>query len=97
MSYGVGGVSVPAPAATAARAIAAALLRHALTAAGTALVARGYVDQATSDTAIGPIGDYIVGAGIAIGATGWGALRARAAHWRWVRAWTAPARPLPPA
>ena len=85
------------PAATAAKGIAAALLRHALTAGGAALVAHRYVDQATADSAVGPIGDYVLGAALTLGSAGWGVIRARAAHWRWVQAWTAPARPLPPA
>ncbi len=75
-----------APAATAARAIAAALLRHALTAAGAALVAHRYVDQTTADSAVGPIGDYVLGAGLTLGATGWSAIRAHAVHWRWIAA-----------
>ena len=86
-----------APAASAARAIAGAILRHALTAAGTALVARGYVDQGTADSAVGPIGDYVLGSAVALAASSWGVFRARAEHWRWVQAWLAPARPLPPA
>lgn len=86
-----------APAASAARASAGAIVRHALTVAGTALVAHGYVDQGTADGAISPIADYELGAALALGASGWGVLRARAAHWRWVQAWTAPARPIPPA
>ena len=85
-----------APAATAARAIAGAILRHILTAAGTALVAHGYVDQDTANSAVGPIDDYVLGAAIALGASGWGVIRARAAHWRWVRALYAPAL-TPPA
>lgn len=80
-----------APAANAARAIAAALLRHALTAAGATLVAHRYVDQATADSAIGPIGDYVLGAALTLGSAGWGAIRARAVHWRWIRALYAPA------
>ena len=85
-----------APAASAARAVAGAILRHALTAIGTALVAHRYVDQATADSAVGPIADYVLGAAIALGASGWGVIRARAAHWRWVRALYAPAL-TPPA
>ncbi len=85
------------PARTAARAIAAALLRHALTAAGTYLAHRGWVDQETANSAVGPITEELLGAGVALGSTCWGALRARASHWRWVRAWLAPAEALPPA
>ena len=86
-----------APAASAARAIADAILRHAQTAAGIALVARGYGDQSTADSAVGPIGDYALGCAIALAASNWGVFRARAEHWRWVQAWLAPARPKPPA
>lgn len=85
------------PATSAAKAVAGALLRHFLTMAGTALVARGLVDQQTADTATGAVADYVLGAGLAVAASGWGAFRAWASHWRWVQAWTAPARPLPPA
>lgn len=98
MSDGPDGMTdASAPAASAARAIAGAIIRHALTAAGTALVAHGYVDQGTADSAVGPIGEYVLGVAIAGGAAGWGVFRARATHWRWVQAWLAPARPLPPA
>ena len=98
MRDGVGGMTdTSAPAASAARAIAGAILRHALTAAGTTLVAHGYVDQATADGAIGPVADYALGTALACASAGWGVFRARAEHWRWVQAWIAPARPLPPA
>lgn len=88
---------IPAPAASAAKAIAGALIRHALTAAGTAIVARGVIDQQTADGITGAAGDYVLGAGLALASAGWGVLRARAVHWRWVQAWIAPAKPLPPA
>lgn len=84
-------MSDTAPAATAARAIAAALLRHALTFLGAWLVRKGYVDQSATDSAIGPIGDYVLGAALTLGSAGWGMLRARAAHWRWIQALYDPA------
>jgi hypothetical protein len=79
----------PAPAATAARAILAAVVRHAITAAGTALVAHGYLDQATADAATSPIADEAVGALMIVGAGAWGAIRARLSHTRWAAAWAA--------
>lgn len=79
-----------APAASAARAVLMALGRHALTAAGTALVAHGYVDQQTATSAVEPITEYLAGVLVAAGAAG-----AWLMHTRWVRAWTAPARALP--
>ncbi len=84
-----------APAATAAKAVAGALLRHAITVAGTALVAHGLVDQQTADSATGPIADYALGGGLAVGAASWAAIRARLTHSKWVQAIYAPARPLP--
>ena len=57
--------------------------------------AGGYVDQGTADSAVGPIGDYVLGSAVALAASSWGVFRARAEHWRWVRAWLAPARPMP--
>ena len=84
-----------APAASAAKAIAGALVRHLIGWTGIWLVRNGLVDQQTADSATGPIADYVLGAGLAIGAAGWAAFRARATHWRWVQAWLAPAQPLP--
>ena len=84
-----------APAATAAKAVAGALLRHFITAAGVTLVSKGYVDQQTADSATGPIADYVLGAGLAVGAPGWSVFRAWLMHQRWVQAWVAPAKPLP--
>lgn len=84
-----------APAATAARAIAGALLRHVLTAAGTALVAHGWLDEQTASSAVAPIAEFVIGTAVACGAAGWAAARARISHWRWVQAWLAPAKPLP--
>lgn len=55
--------SEAAPAATAAKVIAGALLRHAITAGETAL-SKGYLDQQTGDSATGPIADYVLGAGL---------------------------------
>lgn len=80
---------IPAPAATAARAIAGAVLRHALTIAGTALVARGYVDQETAHNAVPPIADYLVGAAMATASASWAGLRAWFAHTRFAAAWAA--------
>ncbi|MDH7640529.1 Pam3-gp28 family putative phage holin [Sphingomonas oryzagri] len=87
---------LPSPASTAARAIAAAIVRHVITAAGTALVAHGYVDQDTVNGAVSPIADEVLGALLVAGAASWSAIRARAAHWRWVEALYAPAEPRPP-
>ena len=78
-----------APAATAAKAIAGTLLRHAITAAGALLVAQGIVDQSTASSATAPIADYVLGAGLALGAAGWGAIRAKLTHTRWAAAWEA--------
>ncbi len=83
-----------APAATAAKAVAGAFLRHILAALGIWLVRNGMLDQQAADSATGPIADYILGAGIASGAAGWSMFRARLMHSRWVQAWLAPARPL---
>ncbi|WP_242095404.1 hypothetical protein [Sphingomonas sp. CROZ-RG-20F-R02-07] len=90
---------VPTPAATAERAVAGALVRHGLTIAGGYFAHRGWIDQDTASSAVAPIAEQIVGFVVAGGAAGWGALRARATHWRWVEALyaPAPARPLPPA
>lgn len=77
------------PAATAARAVAGSIIRHGLTIAGTSLVAHGCVDQETVNGAVNPIAEYLVGGGIALAASGWGVLRAHAAHWRWVQAFYA--------
>ena len=84
-----------APAATAAKAIAGALLRQAITVAGTALVAHRVVDQQTADSLTGPVGDYVLGAGLALGSAGWSVFRARLMHSRWLQAWIATAKPLP--
>lgn len=79
----------PAPAATAARAILAAILRHVITAAGMALVAHGYVDQGTVSNAIEPIAECLLGALIMSGSAGWSAARAFLSHSRWASAWAA--------
>jgi len=84
-----------APAATAARAIGAALFRHVLTAAGTALVAHGFVDQDTATSAVGPIAEQLLGLTVTIGAASWSALRARLSHTRWADAWHALTAPAP--
>lgn len=83
-----------APAATAVRAVAAALLRHVLTVAGTALVAHGWVDQNTADTAVGPVAEEVLGLAITVGAACWAAIRARIAHSRWAHAWHTPRRDI---
>lgn len=86
------------PAASAARAIALAILRHCLTAAGTALVAHGVVDQGTVNDAVSPIADEILGAVIVAGAAGWSWCAAHLSHSRWRRAWAAMTAPeAPPA
>ena len=86
----------PSPTASAWRAIAGAIVRHGITVAGTYLAHRGWVDQDVATSAVAPIAEQIVGLGAAVGAAGWAAFRARAAHWRWVRALYAPAL-TPPA
>ncbi|WP_174286618.1 hypothetical protein [Sphingomonas bacterium] len=86
----------PSPASSAWRAIAGAIVRHGITIAGSYLAHRGWVDQDVATSAVAPIAEQIVGFGAAVGAAGWAAFRARAAHWRWVRALYAPAL-LPPA
>lgn len=63
---------ISAPAATAARAIADAIARHAITAAGSAIVARDYLDQAAVDGATGPITDYALGGALLAAASGHG-------------------------
>ena len=75
------------PAASAGRAIALAVLRHVLTAGGTALVAHGYVDQDTVDTAVSPIADEILGALIVAGSACWSWWAARLSHSRWRKVW----------
>ncbi len=85
----------PAPAATAARAIAAALIRHAITAAGTALVAHGYVDQGTVNDAVSPIADEVLGVAVVVASAGWSVVRAHLTHSRWAAAWAALNGPSP--
>lgn len=81
-------VTAPAaPAATAAQGIAAALLRHAITAAGSAIVARGWVDQSTATSAVGPLSDYALGVAMMAGASAWAWARAHLTHTRWAEAW----------
>jgi hypothetical protein len=99
---------VPTPAADAARTIlrtriraaAAAMLgvlvRHMLTAIGTALVTRGLVDKGTVDGIIPMAVEEIVGALIVGAAIGWGQLRAYASHTRWAAAWAALRAETPP-
>ena len=78
---------IPAPAATAARALLASAVRHSLTMAGAALVTRGLVDQGAVDGAIPTLVEVMVGTLLAAGATGWGQLRAWLAHGRFAAAW----------
>ena len=78
---------IPAPAATAARALLASAVRHTLTMAGAALVTRGLVDQGAVDGAIPTLVEVMVGTLLAAGATGWGQLRAWLAHGRFAAAW----------
>ena len=80
---------IPAPAATAARALLASLVRHFLTALGTALVTRGAVDQGAVDGYMATAVEMVVGALIVAGATGWGQLRAWLSHGRFAAAWAA--------
>ena len=92
---------LPSPGRTALRAVAAVIVRHLLTAAGTYLAHRGWVDQATADSAVGPIADELLGAGLVIGSAGWGVVRAKLSHGRFARAWAiltaASPDPRPPA
>ncbi|WP_404711471.1 hypothetical protein [Sphingomonas sp. MMS24-J13] len=80
---------IPAPAATAARALLASAVRHALTAAGTALVTRGLVDQGAVDGFMATGVEMVVGALIVAGATCWGQFRAWMSHGRFAAAWAA--------
>jgi hypothetical protein len=89
--------TVPNPASTAARSIAGALARHALTLIGAYLVHHGWAEEGTVNAAVSPIADYLVGGAIVVASASWSALRARAAHWRWVQALYAPALPRSPA
>ena len=76
-----------APAATAVKGIAAAALRHAVTAAGVALAARGVIDAQTASRATGPIVEGMMGVAAACGAAGWSMLRAWITHSRYAVAW----------
>lgn len=80
---------VPTPAGTAARAILLAILRHIITAAAMALVAHGYLDEATANGAVGPIAEQLVGVSIAMVSASWSALSARLSHSRLAAAWAA--------
>lgn len=84
------------PAATAGRAVALAVLRHGLTAAGTALVAHGYIDQGTVNDAVSPIADEILGAAIVAASAAWSWCAARLSHSRWRAAWAALTAPEAP-
>jgi hypothetical protein len=80
---------LPAPAATAARALLASLVRHVLTAIGTALVTRGWVDQGAVDGYMATAVEMVVGVLLAGGSLAWGQVRAYLSHTRWQRAWDA--------
>ncbi|UAK25665.1 Pam3-gp28 family putative phage holin [Sphingomonas nostoxanthinifaciens] len=66
-----------APAATAVHALLASLVRHALVAAGSALVTRGIVDQGSVDGFIATMVETIVGTLMVAGAADSGRRRAR--------------------
>ncbi|UAK24170.1 Pam3-gp28 family putative phage holin [Sphingomonas nostoxanthinifaciens] len=74
---------LPAPVATAVHALLASLVRHALVAAGSALVTRGIVDQGAVDGFIATMVETIVGTLMVAGATGWAQARAFLSHTRW--------------
>ncbi|UAK24333.1 Pam3-gp28 family putative phage holin [Sphingomonas nostoxanthinifaciens] len=80
---------LPAPAATAVHALLASLVRHALVAAGSALVTRGIVDQGAVDGFIATMVETIVGTLMVAGATGWAQARAFLSHTRLAAAWAA--------
>lgn len=73
--------------ADAARAMLGSLVRHLLTAIGTALVTRGLIDQGAVDGIIPMAVEVLVGAILAAAATGWGQLRAFLSHTRLAKAW----------
>ena len=87
--------ATPAPAATAARAILAAIVRSILKIVGTALVTRGLVDQGTIDGALPMLAETIVGAALVAGASAWSIVRAYLSHTRWAAAWRALRAPGP--
>ncbi|UAK23689.1 Pam3-gp28 family putative phage holin [Sphingomonas nostoxanthinifaciens] len=78
-----------APAATAVHALLASFVRHALVAAGSALVTRGIVDQGAVDGFVATMVETIVGTLMVAGATGWAQARAFLSHTRWAAAWAA--------
>lgn len=80
---------ISAPAATAARAIAGAVVRSLLKIAGTALVTRGLVDQGTVDGAIPMFSEEIVGVLLVGAASSWSIIRAAITHTRFAAAWRA--------
>jgi hypothetical protein len=90
--------SVPTPASLAVRAFLAAVLRHLITLAGAALVARGIVDEGTARAAVEPIVAYLVGALLILAGTLWSGLRS-VTHARLRAAWAALTgeEPTPPA
>ncbi len=76
----------PAPAATAARAITGAIVRHVITALGAMIVAHGYGDQSVVSDAVPAIAEQVLGVVIVCASAGWSALRARLSHSRWAGA-----------
>jgi hypothetical protein len=76
-------------ASTAARAIAGALARHALTLTGAYLVHHGWVEEGIVNSAVSPLADYAVGGAIVVSSASWGAVRAWWSHTRWAAAWAA--------
>jgi len=80
---------IPAPAATAARAILGTLARTGLKIVGTALVTRGVIDQGTADGVVPMLAEEVVGL-ICVGAGSlWSVARARLTHTRFAAAWRA--------
>lgn len=79
---------VPTPASLAVRAVLAAVLRHVITLAGAALVARGLLDPGTADGAVEPIVAELAGLAMIIGAAAWSGVRSLT-HSRLRAAWRA--------
>lgn len=75
-----GCVMADAPAASAAEAIAGALVRHLIGWAGIWPVRNGLVGQETADSATDAVADYVLGALLAVGAAGWAAFRANSLY-----------------
>lgn len=86
----------PAPAATAARAILASQIRHALIILGTLAISRGVATQGQVDAIEPALVDYLVGIALALAGTIWSVATARLSHSRWAVAWAAlQGQPLP--